>query len=145
MADDKPVYDRPGQPTKYRPEYCQMLVDHMTKGFSYETFGSTIGVARATVFNWEKDNPQFLDAKKRAFDNCQLFWEKIGIDNIVSLSKNVREGNVSKSVTKTLNTGAWIFNMKNRFRWTDRMEVTSNDEPTPIIVGYNPKELMKKE
>lgn len=124
---------RPGQPTKYRPEYCQMLIDHMAKGFSYETFGATIGVARATVFNWEKDNPQFLDAKKNAFDLCQIFWEKIGIDHIVSVSKNVRQGNVSKSVTKNLNTGAWIFNMKNRFKWTDRVEVEQIGTQNPIV------------
>jgi len=132
-----------GQPTKFRPEYCAMLIEHMSRGLSFETFGAKIDVCRATIYNWEKENPEFLDAKKIAFDKCQLFWEEKCIEHIVSISENERDGQYSKSSTKTLNTGAWIFNMKNRFKWTDKSE-PSTDDDKPITLGYDPARLGDK-
>lgn len=105
-----------GRPTSYKPEYCQMLIDHMAQGYSYECFGATIDVARSTVFKWADDFPEFSDAKRIAFDKCLVFWEKLGIEHVLT-SKNA----------KSLNTGVWVFNMKNRFKWTDRQEITGQD------------------
>lgn len=120
---------KPGQPTKYREEYCQLLIEHMSAGYSYETFGATIDVARSTVFNWEEQFPEFLDAKRKAFDKCQQFWETIGIQGIW----NEPNG-------RTLNTGNYCFQMKNRFKWSDRVELSGDDEK-PIMLGYNPKDV----
>lgn len=104
----------PGQPTKYKPEYCQRLIEHMEKGFSYETFGADLNVSKQTVYDWEI-HPEFLDAKRRAFAKCQQWWEEKAAEYLVSEPKGA-----------TLNTGVWIFNMKNRFRWTDRVEQNTN-------------------
>ena len=27
-----------GRPTKYKPEYCEMLIEHMSEGLSFESF-----------------------------------------------------------------------------------------------------------
>ena len=114
-----------GRPSLYDKKYCQMLEEHMSKGLSYETFGASIGVCRQTVFNWEK-NQEFLDAKKRAFDACQLFWEGIGVEGIWNHPNE-----------KVLNTGNYVFQMKNRFKWTDRVEVQgSGDEDKPLVLSY---------
>jgi hypothetical protein len=123
MEDKKPVM---GRPTKYSSDYCEMLINHMSKGKSYETFGITIGVSKQTLYDWEKVNPDFLDAKKLAFDACLSFWEDMGI-----------EGCWNKPGEKTLNTGVWVFNMKNRFKWTDRVEVQgSGDDEKPLVLAY---------
>ena len=103
-----------GRPTKYDPKYCQMLIDHMAKGLSYETFGASIKIAQSTVALWEKHD-DFSDAKKEAFDRCRLFWESVGIDGLW----NHKDG-------ATLNTGNYVFQMKNRFKWTDRLESNTN-------------------
>jgi hypothetical protein len=121
-----------GAPTIYKPEYCQAVIDHMSQGLSFETFGASIGVDRSITYEWAHRHPEFAEAKKRAFDLCQIFWEKVGIEGVWSDARG-----------KNLNTGVWVFNMKNRFRWTDRMEV-SGDEAKPIMLGYNPKDLDKK-
>lgn len=137
MEESKPVM---GRPTKYDPKYCQMLIDHMATGLSFETFGATIDVARATIFNWADEHAEFLDAKKRAFDKCQVFWEKIGVDHIL----NVTEKRGFDSTTQSLNTGVWVFNMKNRFKWTDRIEHSAS-EVKPILFAYDPdKEIPEK-
>lgn len=104
-----------GRPTKYREEYCQKLIDHMAGGFSYESFGAVIDCAEQTYRNWEEKHPEFLEAKKVAFDKSRLFWEKIGMD----LAQGKLPGG---------NSTAWIFNMKNRFTWKDRVDHTTKDE-----------------
>lgn len=106
-----------GRPTSYRPEYCGILIDHMSKGLSFETFGARIGVSRDTAFEWVHKFPEFSDAKKEAFDKCQLFWEEIGIEGIWNYPDQ-----------RTLNTGNYVFQMKNRFKWNDRIVVEAVPE-----------------
>lgn len=111
-----------GRPTDYRPEYCEMLIEHMSKGYSYETFAAVVNASKQTIYDWEKVNPAFLDAKAKAFAQCQLHWEKLSVDNPFTDPK--RGG---------LNASVWIFNMKNRFKWTDRVEVEAGSETKNII------------
>jgi len=99
------------RPTKYRKKYCAELIEHMEKGFSYETFGAVIGVSKQTLYNWESDNPEFLDAKELAFCRCQLFWERLGITHITNTHQGTR-----------LNAQVWSLNMKNRFSWKDKVD-----------------------
>jgi hypothetical protein len=113
------VHDTPlqGRPPKYKPEYCEMLIDHMSSGLSYETFSAVIGTHRSVLYNWEKMHPDFLDAKKKAVEASQAFWEKIGLAQAVG-DKQYGKGN----------TASWIFNMKNRFNWADKQEVSNPDD-----------------
>lgn len=99
-----------GRPTDYKPEYCQMLIDHMAEGFSFESFAAVVKVNRDTLYNWVAIHPDFSDAKKAGFDESRLTWEKIGRD----IAKK-GEGNAT----------AFIFNMKNRFRedWNDKQTI----------------------
>ena len=114
-----------GRPTIYKQEFCDLLIDHMEKGYSYESFAGLLGVSKQTIYDWEKANPEFLDAKKRATEKSRLFWEKVGIENIVNIEtmEKGESGNFT-AVKKSLNSAAWIFNMKNRFKddWKDKHE-----------------------
>ena len=93
-----------GQPTKYREEYCQKLIDHMAKGLSYESFAAIIGVHRDTLYEWEKKHDVFSDSKKIGLGKCLLFYETIGIQGMM--------GKIAG-----FNATTWIFKMKNRFGW----------------------------
>ncbi len=99
-----------GRPTDYKPEYCQMLIDHMAEGFSFESFAAVIKVTRSTLYEWVSAQPDFSDAKQRGFEASRLTWEQIGRD----IAKK-GEGNAT----------AFIFNMKNRFRedWNDKQTI----------------------
>lgn len=66
-----------GRPTVYRPEYCKMLIEHMAKPFSYETFGAIIEVSREVLYLWEKKHPEFLHAKRIGRMKQQLALEKM--------------------------------------------------------------------
>lgn len=54
-----------GQPTKYKEEYCQLLIDHMAEGYSFESFAGEVRVDRDTLYEWEKVQKDFSDAKKQ--------------------------------------------------------------------------------
>lgn len=97
-----------GRPTKYKEEYCGMLVKHMATGLSFECFGAIADVIEQTLYNWEKEYPEFLESKKMGLVKCKLFWEQAGIDGMYT--------------GKDFNGGVWIFNMKNRFNWKDKRE-----------------------
>jgi hypothetical protein len=64
-AHMRPEY-RFGRPTEYRPEYCQMVIDFMAKGFSLTAFAGSIRMSRNAVYEWIGTFPDFGDAVSRA-------------------------------------------------------------------------------
>lgn len=129
-----------GRPTKYLKEYCQLLIEHMNTGYSYESFAGIIEVNRDTLYAWEKEFPQFSDAKKIAIEKGLMFWEKIGIDHIINSSESSGSGEGASSSSKSLNASAWIFNMKNRFKWRDKQA----DEASDININLTLADQMAK-
>lgn len=108
---------KPGRKTDYKTQYCDELIDHMSKGYSYESFAGSIGVVKKTLYNWEESFLEWGEAKEIAFEKCRLFWEKLGIDHVINTSDSFGEG---QSSSRSLNSTVWIFNMKNRFKWRDK-------------------------
>lgn len=136
---EKPAVEKEtlGRPSKYKPEYCQGLIDHMGAGLSFESFAAVIRVHRDTLFEWDKVHPEFSDAKKIAVLACQLFWENLGIKYILNESESFGEG---QSKSTSLNSAVWIFNMKNRFKWRDKQ----TDEADQININFSLAEKMAK-
>ncbi len=94
-----------GQPTKYKPEYCAMLVEHMKTVNSFETFGCEVNVCADTLYEWCKVHKDFSEAKKMG----RLHLQK-GLEN---LGKGLMSGKVKGNVA------AWIFYSKNTVGWND--------------------------
>ena len=117
-----------GRPTDYKPEYCEQLIEHMAKGLSFEAFAGVLSVSKQTLYNWADANTEFMDAKKIGIEHCRLFWERLGVDHIITKSESFGKGEGSES--KALNTGVYVFNMKNRFpeEWKDKKEVDNSHE-----------------
>jgi DNA-binding XRE family transcriptional regulator len=114
-----------GRPTLYKEEFCDLLISHMEKGYSYESFAGLLGVSKQTIYDWEKANQEFLDSKKIGTEKSRLFWEKVGIENIVNIDTMEKDESGSfTAVKKSLNSAVYIFNMKNRFKdeWKDKHE-----------------------
>lgn len=105
-----PGKDVGGCPVKYRPEYCQMLIEHMSRGGSYSSFGSVIKVSSQTLYNWEEAFPAWKDARGMALCEAENFYINLGLD----LVRGKFEGG---------NAAAWKFLTKNLLKWREQFEV----------------------
>lgn len=117
-----------GQPTKYKPEYCEMLIEHMKQGFSYDTFCAVIDVHVDTLYNWEKLYPEYSDAKRKAVMMSRYSWEKMGIAGMTGKIPGFRDA-------------TWKFNMQNRFKWSDNSEIKQTIE-VKELESLSDKELL---
>ena len=108
MTKKKPkhLHKKRGQPTLYKSEYCAHLIAHMASGLSFESFAAVIKVNQDTLHEWAKVQPEFSEAKKEAWSQNMLFWERIGLTGMAGKMPG-------------FNAAIWIFNMKNRFKWRD--------------------------
>lgn len=113
---------RTGRPTKYLPEYCEQLIEHMAKGLSYESFAGVLRVSKQTLYSWEKENQDFMDAKEVGVEACRLHWEQLGVDYAVTRSESSSEGDCRSSSSESLNSTVWSLNMRNRFpkEWREK-------------------------
>lgn len=108
-----------GRPTKYKPEYCEMLIKHMSSGLPYETFAAEVDASREVLYDWEKAHPEFLHAKKKGRAAQYKFLAMVG--------RNAMAGKVPG-----FNATAWVFFMKNCCGWKDKIEISEDDEVDDI-------------
>ena len=64
-----------GRPTEYRPEYCELVIAEMAKGYSIGAFAGGINVTRKTVSNWMETYPEFFQAVSRGKAVRLRQWE----------------------------------------------------------------------
>ena len=134
-----------GAPTKYRPEFCSMLIEHMKKGKSFESFGAKIHCGYSTLRTWvtpshESFAPDFLAAKdigmaflleleeaefKKGMLGKMKVWTEV----------STREGIKKMLVPAKFNAAMAIFRMKNRHHtiYKDRVENVQVDEDGKVI------------
>lgn len=94
-----------GRPTKYRKEFCLMLIKHMSKGFSFESFGAVIDTHKQALYEWAEKHDDFSNAKLLATEKCRLFWENAGQTGMY---------------LKEFKSPVWRLNMANRFGWAEK-------------------------
>lgn len=123
-----------GAPTKYKKEYCEMLIEHMACGYTYESFAGRdeIEVHRDTLYAWEKYFPEFSDAKKVGRSK-QLLRDET---TLMMLTAGKFPGG---------SVAAHIFKMKNCHHWSDNPvkidpEADKKEEqknaPIEIVLAY---------
>lgn len=117
-----------GRPTKYNQRYCSELIEHMSLGLSYEVAAYKMGLGKTTLYNWERKYPEFMNAKKKAFQANQAFWEEVGISAMV--------GNTPGFIPSI-----YIFNMKNRFNWRDSPKDENQQVEIKISIDKEDTEL----
>lgn len=102
---------------QYKKEFGLKLIEHMSKGLSYESFGPEVGVHRYTLYDWEKKYPEWLQAKREAQDKALKFWESLLTAKAYGAKKEV-------DIT------AVIFCLKTRFHHTygERQKVDLSGE-----------------
>lgn len=95
----------------------------MSQGLSYESFAGEINMAVSTIYLWEKEHPEFSEAKKIGQAKCML-W-------------NERAMNAMAVGQLPLGKPAcMIFKMKNQNNWKDSPQVIEEGKNT-FQLAYN--------
>jgi hypothetical protein len=118
-----------GQPTKYDPKYCQMLIDHMALGQSFFSFGAQINVGRRTLYDWLEVHDDFEEAKQQGELKSLDYWERIGINGM-------------RGKIKGFNPTVWIFVSKCRFRQYGYRDYEPEEDPRKIDKADQVAKLM---
>ena len=121
-----------GRPTKYKPEYCQKVVELMADGMAKIEVCAELGmgIGYDAFLDWQKKYPEFSEAVKIGNRLSEAWWMKEG-----------REALRDKEFNSTL----WYMNMKNRHGWTDKQDTTLNIPNTIKIVYAKPKDDKKEQ
>jgi transposase-like protein len=105
MSDNK---KKMGRPSTYKPEYCQIVIEIMSRGESMAAVGAELGVGRSVLMKWREDHHDFLEACETGQALAQKWWEK--------LAMSVATGHASThEVYKKANYGMIMFMMSRRF------------------------------
>jgi len=105
----------------------QQLMDHMAGGYSFETFGASIGEPISELKEWLKRYKTFADSKDIGEKQCVKYWEELGID--------AANGNIDKFPNQT-----YMFTMKNKAGWKDGKDSKgSKATQVNIAIGLPPQ------
>jgi len=121
---EQPTPNPVGRPSKYKPEYCEAVIKHMSEGASLTSFAASIDVSRATINVWMEEHKEFLEAAMTAKSKCAAWWESVG-------RKNAVEGGGNATLV--------VFGLKNMAAddWRDKRELdhqSSDGTMTPQVV-----------
>ena len=112
-----------GRPSSYDPSICGDIPQMFAEGQSKAEVARELKISRDTMNRWEKEHPEFSDAIKKGVQLSEAWW--------------VKQGRIALR-EKEFNATLWYMNMKNRFGWRDKQDITSGDKP----IEWTPQEVV---
>jgi hypothetical protein len=116
MSEEKPAKRPVGRPTKYKPEYCEQIIQLGKEGKSIAQMASFFDVDKASIFDWAAAHEDFSTALACARAHSQTWWEDKAQQNLAS---------------RDFNAQLWLKSVASRFRddYTERTqtEITGKD------------------
>jgi len=102
---------------KYKPEFCDAVIDHMSSGKSLASFQARIydefriRVTRKTFYNWQDRYPEFKKAVDTGKAKALIFFEEL----LLAGSSGVMPKELQDKKSKGINLSGVIFALKTRF------------------------------
>lgn len=109
MSEKKPAKRPVGRPTKYKPEYCEQIIELGKAGKSIAQMASFFDVDKASIYRWAEEDDTFRTALARAKAHSQNWWEEAAQNNLAS---------------RDFNAQLWLKSVASRFRddYTERQQ-----------------------
>ena len=127
-----------GQPSKYKKKYCKQVVEHLSSGFSFESFGAVIDVHRDSLYEWRKVHPEFSDAIKTGQLKALHRHEQVG--KAIMYGVPISAGKTMLD-PKKMNTAIWIFKAKTQYGFIEKSVVEHTGNITSIPSSEQVKTL----
>jgi len=136
MAEDTP--NKGGRPTKYKEEYNEQVYNYALLGVTDEQLATFFNVCVATINNWKKNEPEFLESIKKGKEDAdaQVVKSLFKRANGYTIKETrVSSGGENECISTTekeipADTTAAIFWLKNRQKehWRDKQEIEKKSE-----------------
>lgn len=101
MAEEAPKKRPVGRPSKYKPEFCERVLEMAAEGASFAEYAAEFGVDRASMYRWSEEHEEFRTALARAKVLEQAWFER-------EARTNMRN--------KEFNSNLWYRSALSRFR-----------------------------
>jgi transposase-like protein len=76
MAEEAPKKRPVGRPSKYKPEFCERMLEMAAEGCGMAEYAAEFGIDRTTLFDWAASHEDFSTALTRAKIIEQSWWER---------------------------------------------------------------------
>lgn len=73
VVEKRPV----GRPSKYKPEYCDEVIEMAKLGKGWASYAAKFEIDRTTLYDWAEQHEEFSTALKRAKIYEQEWWENV--------------------------------------------------------------------
>lgn len=109
MSEAAKVKRPVGRPTKYKPEYCERVIELGKEGYSHAEIAADLEVDKASLYDWAAAHEEFSTALRAAKTYEQAWFEREARSNM----KN-----------RDFNANLWYRSAASRFRedYTERKE-----------------------
>ena len=111
-----------GRPSKYRAEMLPRMLQLYAEGCSDVEVHTELEISGDTFYRWIKENPEFSETVKQGKELSKAWW--------LAQARRCLEYS-SGPGTSRLDAALWYMNMKNRFGWSDRQDITTGGNPLP--------------
>jgi hypothetical protein len=101
MTEDTQKKRPVGRPTKYKPEYCEEIIELGKQGKSIAQMAAAFDVDKASIFDWAAAHEDFSTSLARARAYSQTWWEDKAQQNLGS---------------RDFNAQLWLKSVASRFR-----------------------------
>lgn len=110
-----------GRPTKYKPEYCERIIELSSDGKSIAQCCADLKISRDTWHEWKKNHTDFSDAVKKAEQLRETWWTQMGLAAMTGKAK------VNGEIVK-VNSTMFIWLSKNVVGWRDKLDIKEQDD-----------------
>lgn len=100
---------RPWENPVYKPEHCETIQEWYKEGLSDVQCAARLGICKDTYYDWIRNKPEFARAVAAGKTLSEDWWTDIGVRGMKG------EFKISEKI--------WSMNMKNRFKWSDVVNV----------------------
>lgn len=100
-------------------DWKSQLLLLMEAGGSLAEVKGTFNISDDLHYRWMEEEPEYSGAIKEGSRKCQLWWQAKGRTNLEN-----------KDFSSTL----WYMNMKNRFGWRDKQDITSGGDKVSFAI-----------
>lgn len=76
MAEEAPKKRPVGRPSKYKPEFCERMLEMAAEGCGMAEYAAEFGIDRTTLFDWAASHEDFSTALTRAKILEQAWFER---------------------------------------------------------------------